>query len=138
MLAARSETQQGNATAAEVWWKKLQNYTNATGAEAKYNIYVAMFARGEYKQTEKKILADVNSLSNYGLWMGKSFIILGQVYAKLENYDQSIATLQSVIDNAEDVAVIEEARLKLEEVKTAQRIKNQPANNNFEFDLNGN
>ena len=138
LLAARSETQQGNATAAEVWWKKLQNYTNATGAEAKYNIYVAMFARGEYKQTEKKILADVNSLSNYGLWMGKSFIILGQVYAKLENYDQSIATLQSVIDNAEDVAVIEEARLKLEEVKTAQRIKNQPANNNFEFDLNGN
>lgn len=138
LLAARSETKAGNATAAEIWWKKLQGQSSAIGAEAKYNIYTAMFARGEYKQTEKKILADVNSLSNYGLWMGKSFIILGEVYAKLENFDQSIATLQSVIDNAEDAAVVEEARLKLEEVKTAQRIKNQPANNNFEFDLNGN
>ena len=70
--------------------------------------------------------------------MGKSFIILGEVYAKLDNFDQSKATLQSVIDNAEEGEIVEEARLKLEEVNAWERLKNQPVNNAFQFDLNGN
>lgn len=138
LLKARSETERNNLAEAEIWWKKLQNKSNANGAEAKFRIYEAMYARAEYAKLEKRILADVNSLSAYGYWMGKSFVLLGKVYAKLDNFDQSKATLQSVIDNAEDGEIVNEARFELEEVKRLEVLKNQPVNNEFQFDLNGN
>lgn len=138
LLKARSEMERNNLAEAEIWWKILQSKNNANGAEAKVRIYEAMYARAEYAKLEKRILSDVNSLSSYGYWMGKSFIILGKVYAKLDNFDQSKATLQSVIDNAEDREIIDEARFELEEVKNLELNKNQPVNNDFQFDLNGN
>lgn len=138
LLKARSEMERGQFSEAEIWWNKLRQQPNLHGAEAKYRIYRFMLERGEYEKLEKRILSDVNSLSAYGTWMGKSFIILGEVYAKLDNFDQSKATLQSVIDNAEEGEIVEEARLKLEEVNAWERLKNQPVNNAFQFDLNGN
>lgn len=120
-----------------VWLKKASDSKRTeASAEATYIECKIMYDKGQYTQCQKRILATVNDMVSYYNWLSKNFILLGDVYMKLDNYDQAIATLQSVIDNNDDAAILAEAKQKLDEAKAEQQRRTaKPEQNEVEFDL---
>lgn len=118
------------------WLKKASDSKRTeASAEATYMECKIMYDKGQYTQCQKRILATVNDMVSYYGWLSKNFILLGDVYMKLDNYDQAIATLQSVIDNNDDPAILAEAKQKMEEAKAEQQRRTaKPDQNEVEFD----
>lgn len=122
------------------WFKKASDSRKTeASAEATHIACKVMYERGQYTQCEKRILATVNDMTSYYFWLSKNFILLGDVYMKLDNYDQAIATLQSVIDNNDNAEILAEANQKLLEAQAEQQRRTaKPEPNEFEFDAPGN
>ena len=49
-------------------------------------------------------------------WIARSFILLSDIYVKLENKYQAKATLESVIENYNGSDLVDEARFKWEKI----------------------
>lgn len=118
------------------WLKKASDSKKTVAsAEATYIECKIMFDKGQYTQCQKRILATVNDMVSYYDWLSKNFILLGDVYMKLDNYDQAIATLQSVIDNNDNPEILAEANQKMQDAKAEQQRRTaKPEQNEVEFD----
>lgn len=118
------------------WLKKASDSRKTeASAEATYLECLVMFERGQYTQCQKRILAKVNDMVAYYDWLSKNFILLSDVYMKLDNIDQAIATLQSVIDNNDNPETLALARQKLKDAQAEQRRRTaKPDQNEMEFD----
>jgi hypothetical protein len=74
-------------------------------------------------------------MTAYYDWLAKNFILLSDVYLKMDNIDQAIATLQSVVDNHDIPETLELAKQKLTEaLEEQQRRTAKPEPNEFEFE----
>jgi len=118
------------------WLKKASDSKKTeASAEATYIECQIMFERGQYTQCQKRILATVNDMVSYYDWLSRNFILLSDVYMKLDNIDQAIATLQSVIDNNDSQEILTIAKQKLGEAKAEQNRRTaKPEQNELEFD----
>lgn len=118
------------------WLKKASDSRKtAASAEATHIECQIMFERGQYTQCEKRILATVNDMTAYYDWLAKNFILLSDVYMKLDNIDQAIATLQSVIDNHDVPETLALARQKLADAQAEQKRRTaKPEQGEMEFD----
>ena len=85
-------------------------------AEARYRIAEIYLAQSQYKQAEKAGFDVINKAGSYDYWITKAYILLGDVYFKQQDYFNAEATLQSVIKNATDEALKNEAQQKLDAV----------------------
>ena len=83
------------------------------GAEAKYWASEALFRQEKYKEAQASIMELNKQFADYERWRVRAFILLADVYVGLKDPDQAKATLQSVIENAEDKAAVELAKTKL-------------------------
>ena len=115
---------------------------NKDGTEAMYMKAYFMYLEERYQETEDLIflMADQYS-SNH--WIAKSFILLADVYMKQDNYYQAKATLESVIENHDGEDVINQARLKWQEIvdQESQKFDNKQSDpiieiNDFEYEIN--
>ncbi|WP_158824987.1 tetratricopeptide repeat protein [Mucilaginibacter lacusdianchii] len=100
LYAGRAQLMRNDTTAAV----KEFNYTVAntktvSAAEAKYNIALIEYQKGQYKASQKTCFDIINKLSNYDYWVTKTFVLLADNYVGLKDTFQAKATLQSVIDN---------------------------------------
>ena len=86
------------------------------GAEAKYWISEGLFRQKKYKESQASILELNKSFSDYDKWRIKAFILLSDVYLGLNDPEQAKATLQSVIENADDKDQVELAKTKLAQI----------------------
>jgi tetratricopeptide (TPR) repeat protein len=132
---AKGETDQ-----AEIWLKKAADSRKTeASAEANHLGCKIMYEKGQYTQCEKRILNTVNDMTAYYDWLAKNFILLSDVYLKLDNLDQAIATLQSVVDNHDIPETLELAKQKLAEALEEQKHRTaKPEPNEFEFEDPGN
>ncbi|MCG9911519.1 MAG: tetratricopeptide repeat protein [Flavobacteriales bacterium] len=139
LLLGKAYLNKNETENALTWLKKAADSKKTeASAEATHIECKIMFERGQYTQCEKRILATVNDMVSYYDWLAKNFILLSDVYMKLDNIDQAIATLQSVIDNHDVPETVNLARQKLEEAEAEQRRRNtKPDFNDFEFDSPG-
>ena len=95
---------------------------NTDGSEAMYMKSYFSYLEENYETTEELIflMADQYS-SNH--WIAKGFILLSDVYLRLDNNYQAKATLESVIENHNEEDVVNEAREKWEKIIIAESEK---------------
>jgi tetratricopeptide (TPR) repeat protein len=126
----------GETGQAEIWLKKASDSRKTeASAEANHLGCKIMYEKGQYTQCEKRILNTVNDMTAYYDWLAKNFILLSDVYLKMDNLDQAIATLQSVVDNHDIPETLELAKQKLAEAQEEQKRRTaKPEPTEFEFE----
>ncbi|RED94914.1 tetratricopeptide repeat protein [Marinoscillum furvescens] len=86
---------------------------NERGAEAKYLMGKVYYLKGQYKRS-LEMLFDLNrNYGSYPHWVGKSFLLIADNYLEMGELLQAKATTQSIIDNASDDAIVQEANEKM-------------------------
>ncbi len=120
-IIAKSALGLNNITLAQQEFEIVSKLTKSEiGIESKYNLALIQFQNGNYKETEKMIFAIINEGSSYDYWMTKSYILLAENYVKINNVFQAKLTLQSIIDNSENLELVNIAKQKLQEINDAQ------------------
>ncbi|MBN2173264.1 MAG: tetratricopeptide repeat protein [Bacteroidales bacterium] len=86
------------------------------GAIAGYHIAEIDFFLKDYNSSEKEIFELINQYAPYDYWVVKGFLLLADVYMKKENTFQAKQTLQSVIDNSDNLELKNMALDKLNKI----------------------
>ena len=92
--------------------------SNVEGAESAYRLIEALFAEGNHDECEKRIYALADSKTPHSYWLGKAFILLGDIYVARNDVFQARATYRSVVDGytPADDGIVAEAQSKLEKL----------------------
>ena len=112
--ASRNET----AEARRLFEMLAADVTTAEGAESAYRVIEALFAEGLHDESEKRIYALADSKTSHSYWLGKAFILLGDIYVKRDDIFQARATYRSVVDGytPADDGIVAEAQSKLDKL----------------------
>jgi tetratricopeptide (TPR) repeat protein len=95
----------------------VKNVNNEQAAESKYTIALIYYTTGNKKQSEKESNEYLDKFPSYEYYLGKTFILLSDMYADDNKLLQAKATLQSLLDNySQDDDVRAEAKEKLEKI----------------------
>jgi tetratricopeptide (TPR) repeat protein len=85
-------------------------------AEAKYNMANIQYLQNDYAASEKTIFDLVNQEPSYPEWMAKGLVLLSDDYVAVKDNFQAKHTLNTVIENASDTAVVNMAKHKLDKI----------------------
>ncbi|MFY0600575.1 MAG: tetratricopeptide repeat protein [Cyclobacteriaceae bacterium] len=100
--------------------KVLNGPLDENSAEAKYHVAKVYFQKTEY-QRSLETLFDLNrNYGSYSRWIGRSFLLIADNYIGLDELLQAKATLQSIVDNSPEEAIVIEARQKILEIEAAE------------------
>ena len=104
--------------AREVYEQLAKDVSNVEGAESAYIIIEMLFAEGNLDESEKRIYALADSQTPHSYWLGKAFILLGDIYVARNDAFQARATYRSVVDGytPADDGIVAEAQAKLEKL----------------------
>lgn len=112
-------TKRGDEAGALAIYKELAvEVQSAEGAEATYRVIEATFESGDLDAAEKAVLKFAGQNTPHTYWLGKAFLVLGDVYILKGDAFQARATLQSIVDGylpAND-GVVAEAKEKIAEL----------------------
>lgn len=108
-----------NSLALEIYKQLSDDVLTAEGAESAFRIIESLYAEGRYDEAQKAVfaLSDKNTPQLY--WVGRAFIVLGDIYATQGDSFQARATYQSIVDGYTplDDGVVQEARRKINNLK---------------------
>ncbi|WP_300286427.1 tetratricopeptide repeat protein [uncultured Alistipes sp.] len=109
----------GDADGALAHYRKAAEARSRDAAEARYQIVAILFAQNKLDAAEKEVFAFSEANLPYQYWMGKAFLILGDIYVAKNDAFQAKATYQSIVDGYSDKTdgVVDEARQKIEALK---------------------
>lgn len=94
--------------------------------EAKYMVAKILFEENNYQQSLDTCFKLKNKYGSYEYWVAKTFILMADNYYALGNSFQAKATLESIVQNyTGDQAVLEEAKTKLEKMRTEELNKSK-------------
>ena len=112
--ATRSE----NLEALKIYELLSADVSNVEGAESAYRVIEALFADAKLDECEQKIYALADSKTPHSYWLGKAFILLGDIYIQRNDTFQAKATYRSVVDGytPADDGIVAEAQSKLEKL----------------------
>lgn len=89
----------------------------ALGAEAFYLMSVIDYENGYLDQAQDQLFELADNYSAHDYWVAKGFLLLADIYVKLDNIFQARQTLQSIIDNYRGEDLRQIAAQKLEAIK---------------------
>jgi predicted Zn-dependent protease len=93
----------------------VKSVNNEQAAESKYTTAKIYYLKGNKKQAEKEANEYLDKFPSYQYYLGKTFILLSDIYLEDNKLLQAKATLQSLLDNyTENDDVKEEAKQKLD------------------------
>lgn len=96
----------------------VANTKSVAAAEAKYQIALLLYNKGEYKNSQKNCFELINNMPSFDYWVAKSFILLADNYLALKDKVQAKSTLQSIVDNYEgNDDILPTAKDKLSKIK---------------------
>jgi len=95
------------------------------GAEARYRVAEILFLQNKLPEAEKAAFDVISKAGSYDYWITKSYILLGDVYFKQEDYFNAEATLKSVVENAANPELQTEAQKKLDAVVAEKNRKSK-------------
>ncbi len=105
----------GDAAAIDIFRLLSQDVRHAEGAEASYCVIDDTYKAGNMDDAEKLVyeFADKNTPHSY--WLGKAFILLGDIYRSKGDMFQARATYQSVVDGytPADDGIVDEAKARI-------------------------
>ena len=118
-ISAKSYQSMGNTDkATEAFEQVEQGSADEMGAEAKYELCLSAFRKGQTDQSEALIYELSENYSDYPYWVAKGFILLADIYVQRGNTFQAEQTLQSIIDNFEGDDLRQVAQEKLNQLKS--------------------
>ena len=116
---AKVHTSRGESVEARKIYEMLAaDVSNVEGAESAYRVIEALFGEAKLDECEQKIYALADSKTPHSYWLGKAFILLGDIYVQRNDLFQAKATYRSVVDGYTPVddGVVAEAQSKLEKL----------------------
>ncbi len=126
LLKAKSEERLGKLQEAMNSYDTLANYTKSIeGAEARFRMAKLSYTQGEYAKAEELIFEAINTKPTYDDWLARTFILLSDVYIKMEDLFQAKATLQSIIDYHEGEDLVNKAKEKLDVILAMEAAENE-------------
>ncbi|MCB0790603.1 MAG: tetratricopeptide repeat protein [Flavobacteriales bacterium] len=121
LLIARAALDHDSLEDAYARFKVVDNAsTNAIGAEARFNMAYVRFLQERYRDAEKEVFGLVQAYPAYDHWKARSFILLGDVYVRLDDRFQAKATLQSVVDHCTEPDLVQQARSRLDTILASE------------------
>lgn len=72
--------------------------TTQFGAEAAYMLILDSYDKGEFEDVQEKVYAFSDAGTPHMYWLAKSFIVLGDSFVEIGDYEQAKATFQSLVD----------------------------------------
>ncbi|MDL2230766.1 tetratricopeptide repeat protein, partial [Alistipes sp. OttesenSCG-928-L06] len=101
--------------ALEAFRKAAANMKTRNGSEAQYWVAQLLFDAGRMDEAEAEIFKFSDTNTSHQIWLGKSFLLLGDIYMQRGDGFQAKATYQSIVDGYGDTTdgIIEEATRKL-------------------------
>ena len=123
---AKSLVNTGKSAESMVDWKYLSNDTrNVYGAEAKYLVAQYLFDQGKTQEAEAEVLKYIEVSTPHAYWLARSFVLLSDVYVKLDRQvdaKQYLLSLKQNYQAEDDIAAMIEQRLeKLNAQQKAQQ-----------------
>jgi len=100
-------------------FKKVADMTlTKQGAESKYMIARILFLQNKPDAAKQEILNFISKGTSHQYWLGKSFLLLAEIYRSKNDIFQAKATLQSLVDNytISNDGIIDEAITLLKEI----------------------
>jgi predicted negative regulator of RcsB-dependent stress response len=94
--------------------------------ESKYDIASIQYTKGDFLSSEKTVFDLVNQEPSYPEWMAKGLVVLADDYVAVNDNFQAKHTLNTVIENASDTAVVNLARHKLNVITEAEQKAMKP------------
>lgn len=98
----------------------VDNARSKEGAEAQYRLAQIAYMQGEDKKAEDMVFELIQKFGGYDYWKVKGFLLLSDVYVEREDYFQARTTLNQIIANVADTALVREAETKLEALDRAE------------------
>ena len=89
---------------------------NSYGAEAKYQVALALYDAQEYAAAEKELLNYIEQSTPHAYWLARSFVLLSDVYVAMgKDLDarQYLLSLQQNYQGNDDIESMIEDRLKI-------------------------
>ncbi|MCC6723304.1 MAG: tetratricopeptide repeat protein [Saprospiraceae bacterium] len=114
--------------------KVLQNSDNELTAEARYLIAEIHYQKRDLEKAKKRCLDNNNDNSNYPYWVGKSLLLLSDVFAEQDDLFSAKTVLEALIENYDDKTddIIPTAKKKLDALNKASSGSNRiDKTNNF-------
>lgn len=93
------------------------------GAEAKYLLAQIQYLEKNYKQSYETLLGLNKDFASYDEWVGRSFLLIADVFVAQDNFFQAKATLQSLIEHFPLQHVRDQAKTRLAEVERLEVVK---------------
>ncbi|MBD8489369.1 tetratricopeptide repeat protein [Echinicola sp. CAU 1574] len=118
LIKAKSLLKTGKTAAAQDELMVLLNESESIqGAEALYLLSLSFHESGNFTQSNETIFSFSEKYAVYDYWYGKCFVLLAKNYKGLNENFQAKATLESVIENAKNEQIIQEAKAELEAIQ---------------------
>ncbi len=126
LYKARSLQQSNRMEEAMVIYKTLDKKgSDSYNAEARYRIAEILWTQKKLKEAETQASYAVQSSGSQDYWVVKSYMLLADILAEQKDYFNAKATLQSIIKNASDPTLKDEASKKLSAVKAMEKKKSK-------------
>ena len=112
-------SKRGDDAAALAIYETLSgDVSNREGSESAYRVIKSLYDSGKLDECEKKIYEFADHRPSNAYWLGKAFILLGDIYFDRNDQFQARATYQSIIDgySPADDGIIEEARERIKKL----------------------
>lgn len=91
------EVQNNTAAMEELKWV-ARDVKSAEGAECKFRLANLYYIEDKPALAEKKIFDFIDKNTPYQYWLGKSFLLLSDIYVDKKDEFQAVQTLQSILD----------------------------------------
>jgi tetratricopeptide (TPR) repeat protein len=112
-LGKNAAAQGDSRRAIEEFEKTAALAKDAYGSEAKYGVARLLYQDKKCKEARDKIINELREQFSDQRWIDQGFLLLADVYVCLNEAFQARATLNSIVEGAEDPEVIAEAKRKL-------------------------
>ena len=128
IIAKNLQTQGNNDDAITTYKKVFAIGKSEYAAEARYHVAEILYNQAQYKDAEKAAFEVINKAGSYDYWITSSYILLGEIYFKENDLFNAEATLKSVVENASDADLKQQAQQKLAEVQQAKKQNSKLSN----------
>lgn len=129
------------STAKSAFSHLTDNLQNELAVEAKYLIAEIEYNEGNLKEAENILFEIINQVPSYDYWIGKSFILIADIYLQRDNVAQAKATLNSIIDNynvdlkSDQPNLVEIAKKKLDKILKREEEINKASESEDDEDM---
>ena len=125
-IIAKNLQQQGDLDGAMSAYKNVYVLGKSEyAAEARYRVAEILMQQKSYKDAEKAAFDVINKAGSYDYWITKSYILLGEIYFNENDLFNAEATLKSVVENASDTSLKQEAQTQLDQVLAQKKKKSR-------------